>query len=92
MNCLTGRANEIAHIFDDSQYSRFHLFDKLTGALGIILGDSLRRRDQDRAVDRAQRLHNSQMFVTRTRGRIYHQKIQVSPFDIINKLLNRFVF
>ena len=74
------------HVFHDTEDRHIDLLEHLQALLRIKQSDVLRSRHNDRARDR-HRLRKRQLNITRTRGHIDHQIIELIPIGLHEQLL-----
>ena len=80
-------ADEVAHVLDDADDRDFQLLEHGHAFGHILQGDVLRCRHDDHAGQWDQ-LRQAQRRVTRARRQVNHQVIEVTPVEILQKLLD----
>ena len=86
---MAGRS-EPRHIFNNSKHRNVHFIATEHTYTLTSIGKShfLRSSDHNGAGD-CQRLHQSKMYVARTRRHIYHKVVKLAPIRLADKLLQR---
>ena len=81
-------AAEERHVFHDTEHRHRDLFKHTKALLGVQKRDVLRRRHYNGPCDR-NRLRERKLHITRSRGHVDHEVVEVIPSSLIEKLGER---